>query len=93
MARVSRQSPRVRGWLPFEKKYLHDIDLKPTEHVRNTISLELYKQGRKKKGEILIFGSFFSENFNFGLYFAENRHFQIGNVYYVIVTSYNDRFS
>ena len=33
------------GWLPlWKKKYLHDMDLKLTEHVRNTISLELYKQ-------------------------------------------------
>ena len=44
--RVSRQSPRVRGGsLPnenilsrhFEKKYMHDLDLKLTKHVRNTI--------------------------------------------------------
>ena len=69
--RVSRQSPRVRGWLPPEtilsrhfEKYLHDMDLKLTEHVRNTISL-LYKQNT----EIPIFGTF-SERINFGLYFA-----------------------
>ena len=44
--RVSRQSPRVRGWLSPEnilsrhfEKYLHDMDLKFTEQVRNAISL------------------------------------------------------
>ena len=60
--RVSCQSLRVGGrWLPPEnilschfEKYLHDMDVKLTEHVRNTISL-LYKQ---KPGEILIFGCF-----------------------------------
>ena len=44
--RGSHQSPRLRVWLspenilsrPFEK-YLHDIDLKFTEHVRNAIFL------------------------------------------------------
>ena len=44
---VSRQSSRVRGgWLPLEnilsrhfEKYLHDMDLTLTEHVRHTISL------------------------------------------------------
>ena len=29
----------------------------------------------KKSGEIPIFGTFFSETINFGLYFLENRHF------------------
>ena len=60
------------------EKYLHDMDLKPTEHVRNTISL-LYNL-KKKPGEIAIFGSFLGEKFNFGLYFAENWHFQVGYV-------------
>ena len=47
--------------------------------LRNTISLERYKKNKnknknktKKTSEIPIFGTFFSENFNFGLYFAEN---------------------
>ena len=50
LATPLRQSPRVRGWLPPEnilshhfEKYLHDMNLKLTEHVRNTISF-LYKQ-------------------------------------------------
>ena len=35
----------------------------------------------EKLGEILIFGTFFRENkINFALYFAENRHFQVGHV-------------
>ena len=59
--RVSRQRPGVRGWLPPEKKlsrhfekYLHDMDLKLTEHIRNTVFL-LYKE---KPNEIPIFGTF-----------------------------------
>ena len=53
--RVSCQSPKVGGWLPpanilshHYEKYLHDMDLKLTKHVRKTISL-LYKQKNKKK--------------------------------------------
>ena len=35
----------------------------------------------KKPGEIPIFGTFLAEKkINFGLYFAENRHFQVGHV-------------
>ena len=33
----------------------------------------------KKPGEITIFGSFFSEKINFGLYFVENQHSQVGH--------------
>ena len=57
--RVSRQSSKVRGWLPPQnilsrhfEKYLHDMDLKLTEHVRNTISL-LYKQKNQNKTNML----------------------------------------
>ena len=72
--RVSSQSPRVWGrWLPPEnilschfEKYLHDMDLKLKEHVRNTISL-LYKQ---KIGWNSDIWNIFSEKINFGLYFA-----------------------
>ena len=55
------------------------MDLKLTEHekmviVRNTISLFI----SKKAEETPIFGGFFGEKkINFGLYFAENRHFQV----------------
>ena len=89
MGTVSRQRPRVRGrvatWKYFmspfwkNKKYLHDMDLTLTEHVRNTISL-LYKQ---KTGQNSDFCKFFSEKINFGhfgLHFAENKHFQVGHV-------------
>ena len=78
--RVSRQSSMVR--LPPENilsrhfdKYLHDMDPKFTEHVRNTIFL-LYKQ---KTGWNSYIWNFFSEKINFGLYFAENRHSQVGH--------------
>ena len=54
------------------------MDLKLTEHVRNTISL-LYRPN-KKPGEIPIFETLFSEKINFDLYFDENRHFQVGHV-------------
>ena len=64
---VSRQGWRVRGggkfatWKycksPFWKKYLYDMDLKLTEHVKNAISL-LYKQN---PGEIPIFGTFLAK--------------------------------
>ena len=80
-------------WLPPEnilrrhfEKYFYDMDL---QHIRNTIFL-LYMQ---KSGEIPIFETFLSEKkINFGR-FAENRHFQVAMIYYVIVTSYVDRFS
>ena len=51
------------------------MDLKLTEHVKNTTFL-LYK---KNPGEISIFGTFLEKKINFGLYFAEiGRHFQVG---------------
>ena len=34
----------------------------------------------KQVGEILIFGTFLAKKINFGLYFAENRHFRVGHV-------------
>ena len=52
------------------------MDLKLTEHVRNPISL-LYKQKTGWKSDIWNFCS--EKTINFGLYFAENRHFQIGH--------------
>ena len=57
------------------------MDIKLTEHVRNTISL-LYKQQQQqqqKPGENPLFGTFSAKKINFGLYFAENRHFQVGH--------------
>ena len=70
------------GWLPPEnvlsrhfEKYLHDMNLKLKEHIRNTISL-LYMQKIGWNSDIL---NFFSKKINFGLYFAENRHFQLGH--------------
>ena len=33
----------------------------------------------KKSGEIPIFGTFLAKKISFGLYFAENRHFQVGH--------------
>ena len=77
------KSEGTGGWLPPEnilsrhfEKYLHDMDLKLTEHVRNTISL-LYKQKQVK----FRYLQFFSEKFNFGLHFVENRHFHVGHVF------------
>ena len=34
---------------------------------------------RKNPGEIPTFRTFFIEKINFGLYFAENRHSQVGH--------------
>ena len=34
----------------------------------------------KKLGEIPIFGTFLAKKINFGQYFAENQHFQVGHV-------------
>ena len=82
--RVCRQSPRVQGgWLPPEnilsrhfETYLHDMDLKLIEHVRNTISFFISKETKKKPSEISIFRSFFAKKINFG----ENRHFRVSHV-------------
>ena len=52
------------------------MDLKLTEHVRNAISL-LCKQKNRWSSDIW---NFFSKKINFGLYFAENLHFQVGPV-------------
>ena len=35
----------------------------------------------KNPGEFPIFGAFFSEKFNFGLYFPENRHFEVDHIW------------
>ena len=51
------------------------MDLKLTEHIRNTISL--YKQ--KTGWNFDIWNFFLAKKINFGLYFAENRHFQVGH--------------
>ena len=51
------------------------MDLKLTELVRNPVFL-LYKQ---KIGRISDIWNFFSEKIKFGLYFAENQHFQVGH--------------
>ena len=81
--RVSRQSPKVRGWLSPEdilshhfEKYLHDMDLKFTEHVRNAMFL-LNKQKTRWNSDIR---NFFSEKIKFGLYSPKNRHFQVSHV-------------
>ena len=81
--RVSRQTRGYGWWLTSEnilrrhfEKYVHDIDLKLTEHVNNTISL-LCKQ---KTGWNSDIWNCFSEKCNFGLYFAENRYFRDGHV-------------
>ena len=50
------------------------MDLKLTEHVRNAISLLCIQN----PGEIPIFGTFLAKKKN-DLYFAENRHFQVGH--------------
>ena len=67
-SRVSRQSPRVRGWLKPENSFNslsyhfgYDMKIKLTKHVRNTkklhppIFLNKKKKQKKKTGEISIF--------------------------------------
>ena len=78
------KSESTGRWLPPEnilgphfEKYLHDMDLKLTEHVRNTISL-LYKQISGWKYSDIW--NFLAKKNNSGVYFAENRHFQVGHV-------------
>ena len=85
-----------RGWLPTEnilsrhfEKYLHDMDLKLTEHVRNTISL-LYKQ---KLGKILIFGTFLAKKSILAYISLKIYIFRSAMFYYAILTSYIDLFS
>ena len=63
------------------EKYLYDMDLKLTEHVRNTISL-LYKQ--KSRVKIRYLELFLAKKNQFWprgpIYFAENLHFQVGHL-------------
>ena len=55
------------------------MDLKRTDHLRNTISLLYYL---KVKNRVKIrYLDFFSEKIHFGLHFAENRQFQVGDVF------------
>ena len=74
------------GWLLSEnnlshhfERYLHDMNMLETP--------------LRFSGEIPIFETFVSEKVNFDLYFAENRLFRSVMFYYLIVTSYVDRFS
>ena len=60
------------------------MDLKLTEH-------DCWKHQKTGWNSDIL--NFFSKRFTFGLYFAENRHFTSAMFYYVIVTSYVDRFS
>ena len=66
--------------------------LKPIVYIRIVISLS-YKLISQKPDEIPTFKTVFIKIFSFGLYFAENRHFQVrsGLLRHVIVTSYVDR--
>ena len=64
------------------------MDLKLKEHIRNTISL-LYKQ---KPGEIPIFGIFLAKNSILAYILLKINIFRSVMFYYVIVTSYVDRF-
>ena len=77
------------------------MDLKLTEHVRNTISLPIKQKKKKTKtkkkkqtGEILIFGTFLAKK---SILFYISLKIDIFRsamfYYYVIVTSYVDRFS
>ena len=97
---MSRQSSKVRGWLPPQnilsrhfEKYLHGMVLKLSGHVKNTISL-LYMQ--KTTGEIRYLELFQRKNgffVNFGLYSLKIRFLSPAMFENVIVTSYVDRFS
>ena len=76
------------------------MDLKFTEHVWNTISL-LYMRKKKKKpnktkqntGEILKLGTFLAKKSVLAYISLKLDIFRSDMSYYVIVTSYVDRFS
>ena len=76
------------------------MDLKLTEHVRNTISL-LYKQkqtnkqtNKQKRVKIPIFGTFLAKQSILAYISLKIGIFRSSiMLYYVIVTSYVDRFS
>ena len=94
--RVSRQSLKVRGWLPPEnilsrhfEKYLQDMDLKLTEHVKNTISL-LYKQKTWWNSDIW---NFLAKKSILAHISLKIDIFRSAMLYYVIVTLCVDRFS
>ena len=61
------------------------MDLKLTEHVRNTISIE--------PGEIPIFGTFLAKTSILAYILLKIDIFRSVLFYYAIVTSYVDRFS
>ena len=70
------------------------MDLKLTEHVRNTISL--LHNNKKKTGKIPIFGTFLAKKSilaYISLKFEKINIFRSAMFYYIIVTSYVDRFS
>ena len=84
------------GWLSPQnilsrhiEKYLHGMVLKLTEHVRNTISL-LYKQ---KTGWNSDIWNFFRKKSILAYISLKINIFRSAILYYVIVTSYVDRFS
>ena len=87
--RVSRQSSKVRGWLPPQnilshhfEKYLHGMVLKLSGHVRNTISL-LHKQRKKKRVKPRYLKLFLAKKWmflQFGSIFTENPLFESGHV-------------
>ena len=70
----------------FFFKYLHDMDIKLTEHVRNTIYL-LYKQ---KLGEMLILLTFLAKKSNLAFISLKIDIFRSAMIYYINVTSYVD---
>ena len=71
------------------EKYLHDMDLKLTKHIRNTIAL-LYKQ---KLDKIPKFGTFLAKKSILAYISLKINIFRSEMLYDVIVTSYVDRFS
>ena len=93
--RVSRQSPRVRGWLPPEnilsrhfERYLHDMD-----NVQNMLGTPFPFFISKKPGEIPIFVTFLAKKSILAYISLKIDIFRSALLYYVIVTSYVDRFS
>ena len=64
------------------------MDLKLTEHVRNTIPSFI----SEKPGEIQIFGSFLAKKSILAYISLKIDIFRSAMLYYVIVTSYVDRF-
>ena len=82
--RVSRQSPKVRGvWLPHENilspHFEKNICMIWTLNLQNMFEtpFPFFISKNRVKYRYL---ELLSEKINFGLYFSENQHFQVGHI-------------